>query len=188
MEKSLGKTLRDAREASGLTVDDAVYRAKLPRAVVEALESGDFGFFNSPLYARSFLRQYGDYIGADVSPWIDDLIPVTMIDSVSVGEFIDLSELETSPALREKAIPQASGGGAMAAAWLILITGGLIWAGLTYYQDLEHKLSEAPAPTDKKPTQAISDTPSQEAPEEKPIATNEPEPPRRAIIVDMPGE
>lgn len=60
METNFGKTLRAAREASGITVDDAVYLAKMPRAVVEALEADDLGFFTSPLYAGSFLRQYGE--------------------------------------------------------------------------------------------------------------------------------
>ncbi len=103
MEESLGNILRSAREASAITVDDAVYRAKLPRAVVEALEVGDIGGFASPLYARSFLKQYGEYVGVDVSQWIDESRAHNP-DRLRDGResFIDLSDSTTPPATREK--------------------------------------------------------------------------------------
>lgn len=188
MDESLGKRLRAARDASGITVDDAVYRAKLPRAVVEALEADDFGFFTSPLYARSFLKQYGEYVGVDVSPWIDDLIPTSMIDGEAVESFIDISEPAPLPIIQEKA--KSTGGGAMAAVWMILITGGLVWGGVKFFENLDRKLSgEAPpavtATAEPKPTKnsAPGTGEEEEEEEERPVATTQPEPPRRAIIV-----
>ncbi len=191
MEESLGNILRSAREASGITVDDAVYRAKLPRAVVEALEAGDIGFFASPLYARSFLKQYGEYVGVDVSQWIDDLVPTTLIDSETVESFIDLSDSTTPPATREKGKEKtkSSGGGAMAAVWMALITGGLVWGGIEVFKRLDGKLSP-PSPVPQQATAADSAPPETalDEPEEKPIATTQPEPPRRAIIVNLPED
>ena len=187
MEESLGNILRSAREASGITVDDAVYRAKLPRAVVEALEASDIGFFASPLYARSFLKQYGEYVGVDVSPWIDDLVPTTLIDAETVESFIDLSDPTTPPATRENGKTKSSGGGAMAAVWMAIITGGLVWGGIEVFKRLDGKLSppvpqQAAAPDSAPPEEAPDE------PEEKPIATTQPEPPRRAIIVNLPED
>ena len=194
MEESLGRTLRSAREASGLTVDDAVYRAKLPRAVVEALEADDFGFFSSPLYARSFLRQYGEYIGADVGPWIDDLVPTALIESETLEAFIDLTAPEPAPKAREKEKPRKTGGGAMAAVWMILITGGLVWGGIEIFRHYETKTTpplQAPGPQQAAATPAPPEEPLAESPEKKPAAPSppaEPEPPQRAIIVEVPEE
>lgn len=194
MEQNLGKRLRAAREAASLDIDDAVYRAKLPRAVVEALEAEDFGFFASPLYARSFLKQYGDYVGLDVTPWIDDLIPTAMIDGDSADSIIEMEE-PPPPVLRERQ-RKGGGGGSLAALWLIVITGGLVWGGIELFKEFESKHAKAQAPTPPtaaKPeitmpaaTTATEDVSAeQEKPdeEEETISSNQPEPPKRAIIV-----
>ena len=197
MEETLGNTLRAARKTAGISVDDAVYLAKMPRAVVEALETEDFGFFSSPLYARSFLQQYGDYVGADVEPWLNDLEPTTMIDGQAVESFIDISEPVAAAVTREKPKNQTSGG-AMAAVWMILITAGLVWGGITVYEKFESKLAP-PAKTAGSDGNAnveiianeLSDPAAtnnvEEAPpvkdEEKSVAETQADPPRRAIIV-----
>jgi cytoskeletal protein RodZ len=185
MEENLGKKLRRAREAAGLTVDDAVYRAKLPRAVVEALETDDFGFFTSPLYARSFLKQYGEYVGMDVEPWIYGLVPTALIDGEAVEALIEIGEPVPMPLVRERK-KETGGGGAMAAMWLVVITGGMVWGGMEVYRGFERKHSEAPAavPAPYTDTTTKAERPEAASAEEEPNATTErPEPPRRAIIV-----
>lgn len=188
MQENLGKTLRTAREASDLTVDDAVYRGRIPRAVIEALEDDDIGFFTSPLYARSFLKQYGDYVGVDVSPWIDDLVATPLIDSESAESFLDLSDPEpVSKAGKMEKSPN-SGGGATAALWLIIVTGGLLWLGIEYFRKLDERLSAAPPPVEQHapaPAEEETETPAEE---EKPSEMPGPETPRRAIIVNLPDE
>lgn len=187
MEEKLGAKLRRAREAAGLTVDDAVYRAKLPRDVVEALENGDFGFFTSTLYARSFLKQYGDYVGLDVEPWIDNMVPTTLIDGEAIESMIEIDVSASPPAIREKMRYHAGGGGAMPAMWLIIITGGIIWGGLEFYRMFERKYSDAPVSVSASviSTTARAEPPTEQADhaEGEPVATNSAEPPRRAIIV-----
>ena len=183
MEETLGNRLRAAREATGLEVDDAVYRAKLPRAVVEALEADDYGFFTSPLYARSFLKQYGDYVGLDVTPWIGDLVPTAMIDGDAADALIEIEEPKP-PVFRER-VRKGGGGGSMAPLWLILITIGLIWGGVGLFKNFESKHAEAPAPVldiAAKPD-PITPEPENVVEEKKSIATDAPEPPKRAIIV-----
>ncbi len=198
MEQSLGKKLRSAREAAGITVDDAVYLAKMPRAVVTALEAEDFGFFTSPLYARSFLKQYSTYVGVDVDPWLDSLLPITLIDGDALDSYIDLSE--NVPVVKKTSVKSTSSGGAMAAVWMILITGGLVWGGVKAYEHLDKRLSESTSDTKKNSTSPTDSEPNSEPatspedteaefaetpkePEEAPVASTDPEPPRRAIIV-----
>lgn len=191
MEENLGKKLRAAREAAGLTIDDAVYRAKLPRSVVEALEAEDFGFFTSPLYARSFLKQYGDYVGMDVTPWLDELVPTALIDGEAVEAFIEIDEPAPLPVIRDRK-RDTGGGGAMAAVWMILITGGLIWGGVELFREFERRHAAAPLPVQLPTAQAplvevleLENEATQEAdgPVQEVVATEGPEPPRRAIIV-----
>lgn len=191
MEETLGNTLRASRKAAGISVDDAVYLAKMPRAVVEALEAEDFGFFSSPLYARSFLQQYGDYVGANIEPWLNDLEPTTMIDGQAVESFIDISEPVVAAVTRVKP-KSSSGGGAWAALWMILITGGAVWGGIKVYENFESKFAGSsdavsePALIDNSqnvaPTEEAEETPTAEE-EKKSVADAQSEPPRRAIIV-----
>jgi len=192
MQESLGKTLRRTRESAGITVDDAVYLAKIPRSVVIALEAEDFGFFTSPLYARSFLRQYSEYIGADVELWIDDLVPATMIDGEAVESFIDISEPVAAAVTRQES---KSSSGAWAAIWLMLLTAGLGWGGLKIYENFETNFSETSPeqPIEKADPPGYAVLPAEdnqiaESENEPEVEESGPEPPKRAIIVNFPEE
>ncbi len=195
MEDNLGDRLRTARNAAGISVDDAVYLAKIPRSVVEALENEDFGFFTSPLYARSFLKQYSEYVGADVDQWLDHLEPITMIDCENVESFINLSEpVATVVSHKKKKNEAKNGGGAWAALWIIVITGGLVWGALKFVANFESKHAETQS-TAEKPASEAETAPNQEPgeettpePEPKPIASTIPEPTPRAIPVLPDGE
>ena len=196
MEQTLGNVLRAARKSAGITVDDAVYLAKMPRAVVEALEAEDFGFFSSPLYARSFLQQYGEYVGADVEPWLDDFEPTTMIDGEALESFIDLSDPVAAAVTREKPKPNTSGS-KWAPVWMILFTAGLLWAGIILYGYFESRFAPSAETAISNDEDGIN-TSSQEA--SNPTVTGEVEPapaldegestagaqptlPRRAIVI-----
>jgi cytoskeletal protein RodZ len=67
----IGELLRQAREDAGLVIDDVVFKTRIPRVVVSALEMGDFTVFASPMYARSFLAQYSGFLNVDADPWLD---------------------------------------------------------------------------------------------------------------------
>lgn len=190
MEENLGNKLRGAREQAGITIDDAVYLAKMPRSVVQALESDNFGFFTSPLYARSFLKQYSEYVGVDVTPWLDDLIPITLIDGDDLDSYIDIAEPPAHDANPKKI---KSSGGPMAAVWMIVITGGLVWGGIKVFESFDRKLSAIQQSEDSEnsaqqnPVDLNSEKVEQpemsSEPEQKPIVSVTPEVPRRAIVV-----
>lgn len=186
MEESLGKKLIKTRESAGITVDDAVYRAKIPRAVIEALESENFGFFTSPLYARSFLRQYGDYIGADVEIWIESLVPEAMIDAESVEAMIEISEPVAKAGLREN--PKTSSG-RWSGVLMVAATAGLIWGGIKAFEKLDTQLSDSTEEVIKVDPQPAPPVEEEVVPEtQNQIPATQPEPPKRAIIVDFPEE
>jgi cytoskeleton protein RodZ len=61
----LGEWLIRAREARGLTIEDAERDTRISRRYLQALESGDLDVIPAPVYARGFLRSYAQYLGLD---------------------------------------------------------------------------------------------------------------------------
>ncbi len=61
----LGSLLTRAREARGLTLEDAERDTRISRRYLQALESEQFEVIPAPVYARGFLRSYSQYLGLD---------------------------------------------------------------------------------------------------------------------------
>ncbi|MGK2966917.1 MAG: helix-turn-helix domain-containing protein [Tepidiformaceae bacterium] len=61
----LGTLLTRAREARGLTIDDAERDTRISKRYLAALEAEEFEVIPAPVYARGFLRSYSQYLGLD---------------------------------------------------------------------------------------------------------------------------
>ena len=61
----LGDWLIRAREARGLTLEDAERDTRISRRYLQALEDERFDVIPAPVYARGFLRSYSQYLGLD---------------------------------------------------------------------------------------------------------------------------
>ncbi|MCC6381008.1 MAG: helix-turn-helix domain-containing protein [Dehalococcoidia bacterium] len=61
----LGSRLIRAREARGLTLEDAERDTRISRRYLQALESEQLEVIPAPVYARGFLRSYSQYLGLD---------------------------------------------------------------------------------------------------------------------------
>ena len=61
----LGSLLSRAREARGLTIEDAERDTRISRRYLQALEAEQFEVIPAPVYARGFLRSYSQYLGLD---------------------------------------------------------------------------------------------------------------------------
>lgn len=61
----LGSLLVQAREAKGLTLEDAERDTRISRRYLQALETEQFDIIPAPVYARGFLRSYSQYLGLD---------------------------------------------------------------------------------------------------------------------------
>ena len=61
----LGFRLVRAREARGLTLEDAERDTRISRRYLQALEAEQFEVIPAPVYARGFLRSYSQYLGED---------------------------------------------------------------------------------------------------------------------------
>jgi cytoskeleton protein RodZ len=60
---SVGQTLRDAREAQGITLEEAATRLRLMHRQIEAMETDDFVSLGQPVFARGFVRNYARLLG-----------------------------------------------------------------------------------------------------------------------------
>ena len=62
---ALGKVLRDARIASGQTLDDVASRVLVRPRLLLALEEAQANELPEPIYVRGLIRRYGDVLGLD---------------------------------------------------------------------------------------------------------------------------
>jgi hypothetical protein len=67
----LGARLVRAREARGLTLDDAERDTRISRRYLQALEAEEFEQIPAPVYARGFLRSYSQYLGLDATKMLE---------------------------------------------------------------------------------------------------------------------
>lgn len=64
-ESGVGETLRAAREARGLSIQDAAHQLRLMNRQVAAMEAEDFASLGQPVFARGFVRNYARMLGLD---------------------------------------------------------------------------------------------------------------------------
>jgi hypothetical protein len=85
----LGETLQRARQAKGVTIEDAERVTRIPRKYIEALEVENYGILPAPVYARGFLRSYAGYLGLDAK----ELLPLFPIGHVEEPKLEPLPEV-----------------------------------------------------------------------------------------------
>jgi len=69
--RSLGLTLRAARETKGWDLARAERETRIRARYLAALEQGDYRDLPSPVYTRGFVRNYAQYLGLDPERALD---------------------------------------------------------------------------------------------------------------------
>ncbi len=67
---SLGQQMREVRLSKGLSEEAVSEEICIPASTVRALESDDYGHFDSVIYAKSFLSKYSKFLELDVSNFL----------------------------------------------------------------------------------------------------------------------
>lgn len=67
----IGVTLRDAREAQKLSVEEVALRLRLSEKQINALEADDFSIFGSAIFVRGFIKSYARFLSIDPQPLLD---------------------------------------------------------------------------------------------------------------------
>ncbi len=62
---SIGRILRDAREAQGMTLEEAAARLRLMQRQIVAMEADEFESLGQPVFARGFVRNYSRLLGLE---------------------------------------------------------------------------------------------------------------------------
>lgn len=124
---SIGERLRAAREAQGLSLEEAAEQTRIKRVYLEALESEAFAAFPSPAHARGFLRRYARWLGLDeaalVAEWDGLSAAVPPPRPARMPSMFQLTRIPTRPAFPGWRL---AGLGLAFALALVLI--GLAWA------------------------------------------------------------
>ena len=77
MTNIIGQQLRAAREAKGLTLEDAERATRIRARYLVALEADDFTALPSEIQARGFLRNYAQFLGLPAAAFIADYAKLT---------------------------------------------------------------------------------------------------------------
>jgi cytoskeleton protein RodZ len=70
--REFGQALKHARESAGLTLEAIAARTKIGGRMLAAIEDGEFGRLPSQVFARMFVRQYLEFIGAAPEEWLPE--------------------------------------------------------------------------------------------------------------------
>lgn len=96
---SVGVSLKVAREAQGLSLDQAASRLRLMIRQLSAMETDDFAALGQPVFARGFVRNYARMLGLDAEALVSRM-PNTGQEEPHAIEHLPLEQprsLLTSP-------------------------------------------------------------------------------------------
>lgn len=65
LDNPVGKRLREAREAKGLSLDEVAARTRVPTRHLQHIEDGEWEALPAPTYTVGFARSYGNAVGLD---------------------------------------------------------------------------------------------------------------------------
>jgi cytoskeletal protein RodZ len=68
----IGTTLREARMRSRIDISEVEARTKIRAKYLRAIENEEWDLLPGPVYAKSFLRTYGNFLGLDSRMLIDE--------------------------------------------------------------------------------------------------------------------
>lgn len=71
---TLGQQLKAAREAKGVSEQDAGIATKILTKTIVAMEADNFSVMAAPTYAKGFIRLYAEYLGLDPEPLVDEYL------------------------------------------------------------------------------------------------------------------
>lgn len=122
MATGIGETLREAREARGLSLEDAAHETRIRAAHLEALEGEEFDRLGGDVYVRGFIRSYARAVGVD---------PEQLLETHGASTPAPPVEQPPTPLSGEplEAGPRRGLGLIAAAVAVVAIVGLAVWGG-----------------------------------------------------------
>ena len=97
-----GKTLREAREAKGYTINQLANATNLMHQIVADLEEENFSRIAAPIYGRGFVKLYCEAVGLDPKPLIAEYMAIQNGDRTAT-----IHVRSTPPATPQPPMPPA---------------------------------------------------------------------------------
>lgn len=169
----IGERLRRARATAGLEIEDVVFQTRIPKSALVALESDHFSHFISPVYAKSFLAQYSEFLTVDASPWLEALEPGCFVEGGQMLPLLDDAAAKTVEysKFHKKDIHHGAGKW-HSSIWVIALSCAVIVASVKAYQFFEHKFGIEPLV--RHDQDATRQDEQSEAKAKKPVAADSP--------------
>ena len=71
-----GKTLREAREAKGLSISQVAETTRIMHSIIDGLENENFSGIPAPIYGRGFVKLYCEAVGLDPKPMVAEFMEI----------------------------------------------------------------------------------------------------------------
>jgi cytoskeleton protein RodZ len=170
----VGSSLKVAREAAGMTVEQAAARLRLMHRQVLAMEEDDFAALGQPVFARGFVRNYARMLGLDAE---------ALVERLGEAGLEAPHKIENLPAVPQRSLFSSPIYLWMAAAFILLVglpVGLYLWLNSgddstpTAARSAAGPIGQvaAPAPAAVNPSSAVAPA----APAAEPASSDEPPP------------
>ena len=70
----IGTTLREARIRARIDISEVEARTKIRAKYLRAIENEEWDLLPGPVYVKSFLRTYGEFLGVDTRLLVDEVL------------------------------------------------------------------------------------------------------------------
>src|SRR5690625_29978 len=126
----IGETLREAREANHLSLDDIQERTKIQKRYLAAIEQDDFHALPGRFYARAFIKEYAQAVGLDANEILEGFDEENI--QTEEEETVQYTRLERSK--RSRTQKSSSIFSMLPTIIVIILVIGIIFVAWTLYQ------------------------------------------------------
>ncbi len=139
--KTVGNVLKEARLAKNLTLEDVEKMTKIRAKFLDAIEQDAYQLLPSPIYAKGFVKNYGEYLGLDS----------TRVMAFFRRQTVDVKRLSILPNKSEDI--ESKGLRITPGRFIVYLIGAFIFVFLVYFGFQYQKLYMPPTLTITTPVQ-----------------------------------
>ena len=99
--KEIGEKLKGARDAMGITIEEAAIDLKVKKEILEAIETGDKEPFKDIFYLKELLKNYSKYLGLDYDEIVEEFNEY-LFDFTSKISIDDIKKLKKNKKKKKK--------------------------------------------------------------------------------------
>src|SRR5690625_2303065 len=125
----IGETLREAREANNLSLDDIQEMTKIQKRYLAAIEQDDYHALPGRFYARAFIKEYAQSVGLDANELLEGFDEGQIETEEDTVQYTRLERSKRSRAQKSSSIFSM-----LPTIIVIILVIGIIFVAWTLYQ------------------------------------------------------